>query len=327
MADFRQLLGQPQAIALLTQAIEQRRIAPAYLFVGVDGIGKGLAAREFAKLLLTLGLSSEKQAIAAQKALDGNHPDLLWVEPTYQHQGQLLTAKEANEKGLNRKTPPQVRLEQVRQISQFLSRPPLEASRSVVVMEASQTMNEAAANGLLKTLEEPGQATLILLAPSGDVLLPTLISRCQRIPFYRLSLAQMSQILQRQGYQEIIERPEILAIAQGSPGEAIRALAQWRQLPDTLREALEKPISHPLTAFRLGKTIAQTLDSEVQLWLIDYLQQSYWRTQPTRDNLAVLEALENARKALLSYVQPRLVWECTLLQITNKSNSIGANWH
>ncbi|MGK7933596.1 MAG: DNA polymerase III subunit delta' [Microcystaceae cyanobacterium] len=319
MTDFSQLLGQPQAIALLTQAIQQRRIAPAYLFVGVNGIGKGLAAREFAKLLLSLGLAPDKQAIAAQKALDGNHPDLLWVEPTYQHQGQLLTAKEATEKGLTRKTPPQVRLEQVRQISQFLSRPPLEAGRSVVVMEASQTMNESAANGLLKTLEEPGKATLILLSPSGDLLLPTLISRCQRIPFYRLSLEEMSQILQQQGYSEILDRPEILAIAQGSPGEAIRAFAKWQQLPDTLREALQKPISQPLTAFSLGKTIAQTLDSEAQLWLIDYLQQFYWQKQPTRDNLATLEALEKARKSLLSYVQPRLVWECTLLQLTVNS--------
>lgn len=217
MPYFNQLLGQPQAVELLTQVLEQQRIAPAYLFVGSSGIGKALAAQEFAKLLLILGLSSEKQEMAAQKIRVKNHPDLLWVEPTYQHQGQLLTASEAAEKGLNRKTPPQIRLEQVRQVTQFLSRPPLEASRSIVILEAAETMNESAANGLLKTLEEPGKATIILLAPSIDSLIPTLVSRCQRIPFYRLSSNIMIEILQKEGYTDILEHSEILAIAQGSP--------------------------------------------------------------------------------------------------------------
>jgi hypothetical protein len=87
-----------------------------------------------------------------------NHPDLLWVEPTYMNQGKRLSTKEAEEAGLKRKAPPQIRLEQVREIGEFLSRPPLEAGRSVVVLEQAETMGEGAANGLLKTLEEPGKA-------------------------------------------------------------------------------------------------------------------------------------------------------------------------
>ena len=119
----------------------------------------------------------------------------MWVQPTYQYQGQRLTAVEAAEKRLKRKAPPIIRLEQIREITQFLGRPPLDAPRNMVVLEEAETMAEAAANALLKTLEEPGQATLILIAPSLESVLPTLVSRCQRIPFYRLDASSVAQIL------------------------------------------------------------------------------------------------------------------------------------
>jgi DNA polymerase-3 subunit delta' len=75
---------------------------------------------------------------------------------------------------------------------------------------------------------------------------------------------------------------------------------------------LKKPLKNPIDALNLAKIIAKDLDSTTQLWLIDYLQQFYWQKQPEK---TYLEALEKARQALLSYVQPRLVWECTLLQL------------
>ncbi len=58
----------------------------------------------------------------------------------------------------------------------------------MVVIEDAETMAEPAANGLLKTLEEPGKATLILIAPSPEALLPTLVSRCSAFPSVALAL-------------------------------------------------------------------------------------------------------------------------------------------
>ena len=207
MNRFQDLIGQPQAIELLQQAIAHNRIAPAYLFAGPSGIGKSLAAKAFAEELLAFNLTTEQQERVKRRFFAGNHPDLLWVSPTYQHQGKLLTAKEAEESGLKRKAPPLIRIEQIREIGQFLSRPPLEASRAVIVLEEAQSMNEGAANALLKTLEEPGKATLILIAPSVDALLPTLVSRCQRIPFYRLSLSAMKEVLTQTGKEEVLTYP------------------------------------------------------------------------------------------------------------------------
>lgn len=299
-------IGQEAGLRFLDAALARDRIAPAYLFVGAEGIGRGLAARYFARRLL--GDSHPNLT---------NHPDFLRVEPTYLDKKELYTVSQAREKGLKRKSPPQIRLQQIRELSQFLANPPLEASRKVIIIEQAERMAEAAANGLLKTLEEPGRATLILIAPSSESLLPTLVSRCQRIPFSRLSSQQMAEVLQMTGHEEILNHPAILAIAQGSPGVAIAAwdqqnaippelLAKIHQLPRSLRDALE-----------LAKEISKTLDTPEQLWLLDYLQQTYWHSSGGSLSPTVLGALEEARRHLGRFVQPRLVWEVTLMKVAS----------
>jgi DNA polymerase-3 subunit delta' len=309
---FSTLVGQDQAIALLKGAIATHRIAPAYLFAGSPGVGRSLAARAFIELLFCQDIHPDKQLLVQRRLRQGNHPDVLWVEPTYLHNGIRLSAKEAAEKGLQRKAPPQIRLEQIREIAQFLSRSVLEASRKVVVLNQAETMAEAAGNGLLKTLEEPGQGTLILIAPSTESLLPTLVSRCQRIPFYRLAHSQMQEVLRRTGHEAILDEPSILAIAQGSPGDAIASFTQLQSIPEQLLQEVTHPPKSLRHALELAKTIDKSLDTEAQLWLVDYLQHCYWQYyhQP-----AIIQVLEQARKYLLSYVQPRLVWEVTLLEL------------
>lgn len=300
-------IGQAIALALLDAAIAKNRVAPAYLFVGADGIGRSIAARYFAHFLLSG--TRDRQAL-------NNHPDFLWVEPSYSHNGKILSPKEAEESGLKRKAPPQIRLEQIRNITRFLSRPPLEASRSVVVLENAEAMAEAPANALLKTLEEPGRATLILLAPSVESLLTTLVSRCQRIPFYRLGVEDMAQVLRQTGYAEILQHPTLLAAAQGSPGAAIAAWEQLANIPADLLSRLTQLPRSLSEALRLAKDISSTLDTLDQLWLLDYLQQTYWQ-QFLEGNLRVspLQALEKARSYLRSYVQPRLVWEVIFMEM------------
>lgn len=294
------------------QAIARDRIPPAYLFAGSPGIGKSLTAQCFAQLLLSPSPRLPVPPSLPQRITNRNHPDLLWVEPTYLHQGKRLSAAEAETAGVKRKTPPVVRLEQIREISQFLARPPLEAPRSLVIIEQAETMPEAAANALLKTLEEPGQATIILLAPSVESLLPTLVSRCQRIPFYRLDPVSMTRVLRQTGHAEILEAPQILALAQGSPGAAIAHWQKLQTIPPELLESMVQIPSNLREAMGMAKAIAKNLDGETQLWLIDYLQQIYWAQARGTESLKLLE---KAKEYLLAYVQPQLVWEVTLMQI------------
>ena len=311
---FEEVVGQPQAVKLLSQAIAKHRIAPAYLFVGADGIGKRLTARYFVEYLASREETPEQLARIRKRMEQGNHPDLLWVEPTYQHQGQLLSVSQAKAQGLQRKAPPRIRIEQVREISQFLSRPPLESPRSLVVIDRADLMAEGAANGLLKTLEEPGQATIIAIASSEAALLPTIVSRCTRIPFYRLSPEALEQVLRSRGYGEIVDNSTVIALAQGSPGEAISNFEQLQTCPEKILKSLQNLPQNPRLLLDLAKTIPQTLDTPTQLWLIGYLQQFYWQNHRSSQELDILA---RASRALLSYVQPRLVWEVTLLAMGN----------
>jgi DNA polymerase III subunit delta' len=314
------LLGQPQAVELLTRSVLKQRLAPAYLFYGADGVGKSLAARCFIELIFTNLVPEPDKALIFQKLRQGNHPDVLWVAPTYSHQGKLLSAAEATAAGVKRKAPPQIRIEQIREIGQFLARPPLLGARSVIAIEHAQTMAEGAANALLKTLEEPGRATIIAISSGIDSLLPTIVSRCQQIPFHRLDRAAMVEILTKLGKTEILARPEILGLAQGSPGDAIAIWEQFQALPTDLLERLTNlPISRRQGLELAGEIVGgasrhenRDLDSPEQLWLVDYLQYTYWQRYRSPE---VIETLEQTRSQLLAYVQPRLVWECTLLKI------------
>ena len=265
---FAGLVGQAPATALLQAALDQQRLAPAYLFSGADGVGRSLAARRFLEGVIA---GSGGAPSLRRRLQEGNHPDLLWLEPTYQHQGQLIPASEALAAGLSRKAPPQLRLEQVRSVSQFLGRRPLESPRCLVVIEAVEAMAEGAANALLKTLEEPGGGLLILLTAAPERLLSTSRSRCQQIPFRRLSPNEIVEVLQRQapvsGFKEALadpqadpqaeasleansdpvarpdpvakpDPPELLELAAGSPGALLQCREQWAALPEGLAERL-----------------------------------------------------------------------------------------
>jgi DNA polymerase III subunit delta' len=313
------LLGHTSAVALLTQSIRRQRLAPAYLFHGAAGIGKSLAARWFIESILCDEVPAPERPLIAQKLRQGNHPDVLWVAPTYSHQGKLLSAAEATAAGVKRKAPPQIRIEQIRDIGRFLSRPPLLGSRSIVTIEQAETMAEGAANALLKTLEEPGKATIIAIASSVESLLPTIVSRCQQVAFERLDRASVATILTNLDRANILDRPEILGLAQGSPGAAIAIWEQLAALPADLLERLTKlPISRR-QALELAVQVDRELDSLEQLWLVEYLQYTYWHTYRSRHQV---ETLEQTRLQLLAYVQPRLVWECTLL----KMGAVNGEW-
>jgi DNA polymerase III subunit delta' len=306
------LLGQSPAVELLTRSIVKQRLAPAYLFHGADGVGKSLAARCWIELIFCDRIPGKDLSLIQQKLRQGNHPDVLWVAPTYSHQGKLFSTAEAVAAGIKRKAPPQIRIEQIRQIGQFLARPPLLGERSVIAIEHAETMPEGAANALLKTLEEPGKATIIVMSSSLESLLPTIVSRCQQIPFHRLDRVSMVEILTKLGKTEILDRSVILGLAQGSPGAAIDI---WEQLQTLPAELLACLTTLPLTrrqGLELAVQIDRELDSTEQLWLVDYLQYTYWQKYR---NPQIIELLEQTRSQLLAYVQPRLVWECTLIQL------------
>lgn len=314
---FRGLVGQAQAVALLQAALDQQRLAPAYLLAGPEGVGRRLAARRFLEGVIA---GPEGHPAVRRRLEEGNHPDLLWVEPTYQHQGQLVPASQAEAQGVNRRALPQLRLEQVREVSRFLARRPLESPRGLVVLEAAESMAEGAANALLKTLEEPGDGLLLLISAAPGQLLTTIRSRCQWIPFQRLDSAALAQVLAAvspaasdAGGAAGPDTPELLELAAGSPGALLHHRRQWQALPAGLADRLAALEQDPLALLALARDLSEALDVEQQLWLLDWWQLVLWRQLRRPEPLRRLESL---RRQLRSYVQPRLAWEVCLLALS-----------
>ena len=318
---FDELLGQSRAVSLLQAALERRRIAPAYLFAGPQGVGRRLAALRFLEGVIGGAPSDDggrsASASGLRRRLDqGNHPDLLWVEPTYQHQGRLVPASQAADEGVNRRTAAQIRLEQVREIARFLARHPVEAPGPLVVVDGAEAMAEAAANALLKTLEEPGEGLLVLICSAPEQLLSTIRSRCQQIPFLRLSPEQLEAVLSRLAPAaldgESDDPAELRELAAGSPGALLEHRRQWRELPEGLAERLLSLRADPLEAMALARDLSEALEGEQQLWLLNWWQLAVWRRRGPGVDLGRMERL---REQLKAYVSPRLAWEVALLEL------------
>ncbi len=321
---FHDLLGQSSAIAMLQSALSQNRLAPAYLFYGPDGVGRKLAALRFLEGLLNNGQPIKRER---RRLENRNHPDLLWIEPTYLHQGQLIAKSRAKNESINRRTPPQIRLEQIRGIRRFLSQQPLETKGGMVIIEEVESMAEAAGNALLKTLEEPGKGILILISERPEKLLTTIKSRCQKIPFAPLDSFSIKQVFSKlKAYKELDldldlitleEHDELLKISGGSPGALLRNYKAWMEIPRDLWPRLESLPHNAIDALSLARDLTESLDGEQQLWIINWLEQNLWRKE--KDPIP-LKRLEKLRSHLLSFVQPRLAWEVTLLELNKRPN-------
>ncbi|HEV2813728.1 MAG TPA: hypothetical protein VGW10_10800 [Solirubrobacteraceae bacterium] len=191
----------PHAAAVLGGAVPPEGTpSHAYLFEGPAGSGKEDVARTFAAALLSEG--APDPAGAAARTHSGAHPDLTWVAPT---SSAGLLVGDVNEA-----------------IVGAASHTPFEARRRVFVVEQADTLNDQAANRMLKTLEEPPPyAHLLLLTERPGKVLPTIASRCQRVRFDAPSPAALSERLQRQG----VPPPQADACARLSLGDFDRALA------------------------------------------------------------------------------------------------------
>ncbi len=319
MYSFESIYGQDLAIQILNSAISKQHISTAYLFSGPEGVGRRKTAKIFIKYLLEKSLDSEK---TRRRIESNNHPDLLWIEPSYMVQGKSISQEKAKSENISIKSPSQIRLNQIKEIIEFLGKKPLESKRSIVIIEDIERMNESASNALLKTLEEPKAGLFILITQRPEKLLPTIRSRCQIVPFIRLKDNEVNKIIQKseifQGFNEIPKEKinELISFSDGSPGRYLTNLQYWLEISSALKQKLEIKLTNQVEVLKLAKEITDELNIEQQLWLISFQQTRIWEKE---NNSNIIKKLEVLRKQLLTYVQPRLAWEVTLLEI-NFSN-------
>ncbi len=316
MNDFGTIFGQDLAIKILKSAISQEHIAPAYLFSGPKGVGRRTTAKVFIQALLD---SDQNRERTQRKIENNNHPDLLWIEPSYLVQGKSISQSEAKLENLTIKAPPKIRLGQIKEIIEFLGKKPLQSQKSIVIIEDVEQMNESASNALLKTLEEPNQGLFILITQRAEKLLTTIRSRCQIVPFKRLTINQTNTIIQKIKNAQIDtnlsiqELKDLLIFSNGSPGLYLDNLKFWLDIPQTLKGKLIMKSTNKIDALKLAKEITDELNIEQQLWLINLQQNNLWEKE---NDIKSITKLEELRKQLLNYVQPRLAWEVILLELT-----------
>ncbi|MDZ7640487.1 MAG: DNA polymerase III subunit delta' [Desulfurivibrio sp.] len=239
LSRFSQLRAQNPAKEMLSRALKSGKLAHAYLCRGPAGVGKKRAAHALAATLnchqLPAAAGDDHRANlevcgscpSCRKFATDSHPDLLTVSP----EGAAI------------------KIQQVREIKKALRFPPLEGSYRVVLVSEVQTMRREAANSLLKILEEPPPATIfILTGDEAGAILPTILSRCQVIPFYALEIDEVAAMLSAEDEQLTPAAAATLAaLAEGSPGRA-RLLRQKELLPlrrEILQTLLTRQIDEP----------------------------------------------------------------------------------
>ena len=315
MNAFNNIYGQDLAISILESAIAKEHIAPAYLFSGPEGVGRKKTAKVFIKEILE---KNKNQENTSRKIESNNHPDLLWIEPTYIVQDKIISQTKARSENISIKSPPQIRLNQIKEIINFLGKNPFESERSIVIIEDIERINESASNALLKTLEDTTSGLFILITQRPEKLLSTIRSRCQLVPFIRLNDNLVKNIISKfkfvQETDEIKEEiiGDLINFSYGSPGRYVINLKHWLSISGPLREKLDLQSNNKIELLELAKEITDELNIEQQLWIIDFKQYKFWVEKKDPN---IVKTLEQLRRHLLKFVQPRLAWELTLLEI------------
>ena len=188
----------------MRQLLAEKRLPHALLFTGIEGIGKNLTAKVLAKVLLCSGEEKPCNICPSCRAFDAkNHPDFYYLEP----EGKANNIK----------------IEQIRQMQSQIALSPYLADKRVVIINDAETMNEAAENSLLKTLEEPtGDVVFILVTANKDLLLPTILSRCMKLYFAPLSEDEIKIILKS---KYAVNEDKATVIAKLSGGSMKRAIS------------------------------------------------------------------------------------------------------
>ncbi len=341
---FSSVVGQRQAIRLLQAFLRQDKIPHALLFSGIDGTGKRTAAVLFAMACNCaerqetsgdgpIRIEPCGQCRSCRKILAGGHPDIHELKPS----GQFI------------------RIDQVRDFCAALSMKPYEAETRAAVINDAHALNPEAGNALLKVLEEPpGRTVIILTALQASDLLPTIVSRCQQVPFHPIPPKRMADHLTQAHGADPETAAVIAGLAGGSLARALSmmrddACAAWINFRNWLISAggLMRPEALSARPVELLMAFAEALARQkdalgdaleiMKSWLRDLLVFPHCPEQIINADLrrdvaaaatgldaaAVLRkiaALQEAQRKLRANANPRLTLEAMMMRMAEKAS-------
>ena len=317
---FSSILGHETIISGLKGTFERQRVSHAYLFSGPKGVGKARVAEAFIQLLSCTEPSEHLdpcgECRTCRLLAKGTHPDLRSLEPD----GRFI------------------KIDQIRELTRSLRYPPVEAKTRAVLIDGAEAMHEAAANALLKTLEEPSARTVfILITDQPNALLATIRSRCQQIRFTALSRDHVREWLSAEKNLTGDKADELAAMSGGSLRKAenlldpemtslrqrwLDALSQLAHIsPTQLLElanelsAAKAAIPSALDALRIGlrDSLLRSAGASEEQLTFRQTRADQLPILRTEDALTALELIHDSEIALRGNVNPRMVSEHLLM--------------
>lgn len=224
---FNDIAGQRVIVESLKNAVKNDMISNGYIFCGPKGCGKKLIAFIFSMAVNCTGEMTDKpcgSCSSCTRVKSGNHPNIEVVRPT----------------GMS------IKIKQIRQIVGDTAKKPFESGYKVVIIENAEKMTHEAQDAFLKTLEEPPENTVfLLLAENHNLLLPTIVSRCQVYQLKPVAAEEMKAFIEARHDFQPSDIDEAVRYSKGITGVALELLQDKEELSTraAYAEILEKAIA------------------------------------------------------------------------------------
>ena len=331
--DRSDVIGQSALLKDLRGLVDSGRGVHSYIFHGPKGGGKRTISSFFAKMILCREKDKPCGYCKSCRQFDsGNHPDVIKIKD--------------NNKG--------IRIEAIREMREEIGIKPFQGEIKVYIIEDGDTMNPYAQNALLKTLEEPPEhSVIIILAENVATLLPTIVSRCQRIRVPRLTIAEMATLIKKEIGSTEEEAQVFAGLSQGLPGRGLelarsKEYKQMRQ--DTLgilerlsRSSLSESISCVDYFMDNRDNIVNILDN-IEQWLRDLMVFKYSNGGElilNKDKLTqihglsqvfttqavqyIIDSIEDSKRKLKAHANFQLTIENLLIRIQGSGEYAGGS--
>lgn len=270
---FENLIGNEKVKELLTKSINTNTILHSYLFVGIEGIGKSLFAKEFAKSILCL--EENKYCMKCTSCLEienNNHPDFMQIEP------------DGNS----------VKIEQIRFLQQKIAEKPIISKNKVYIINNADSMTKEAQNSLLKTLEEPPEyAVIILIASNESNLLNTIKSRCTKIAFQTIENEKIERYIKENVSENVTK--SMIDMCGGSIGKALK-LKEGQEIYEELEKLVQNLDTKDLIDI-MNNTELFSKSKENIYEILDYLNIILYNTRSI-NKINCIKLVEEAKKRL-----------------------------